>query len=90
MDERRIMKYQMVKLTLQGVVSVAVSGLVEGLSALLIPKSNKKAREKIVKVGEYVVSEIISGAIGSVIDKDVDDIKEYYDAISEQTKEEEA
>ena len=87
MNERRIMKYQLAKLTLQGVVSVAVTGIVESLGALFLPKSNKKTREKLAKVGQYVVSEIISGAIGSVVDSEVDGIKEYYDAkMSEGTE----
>lgn len=79
MNERRIMKYQLAKLTLQGVVSVAVSSMVESLGALFLPKSNKKLRDNMRKVGQYVVSEIVSGAIGSVIDSEIDGIKEYYD-----------
>lgn len=87
MNERRIMKYQMAKLTLQGVISVAVTGIVESLGALFLPKSNKKLRDNMRKVGQYVVSEIISGAIGSVVDSEVDGIKEYYDAkMSEGTE----
>lgn len=86
MNERRIMKYQMAKLTLQGVISVAVTGIVESLGTLFLPKSNKKLRDNMRKVGQYVVSEIISGAIGSVIDSEIDGIKEYYDTKMEDEK----
>lgn len=53
--------------------------MVESLGALFLPKSNKKLRDNMRKVGQYVVSEIVSGAIGSVIDSEIDGIKEYYD-----------
>ena len=86
MNERRIMKYQMAKLTLQGVVSVAVTGIVESLGTLFLPKSSKKLRDNMRKVGQYVVSEIVSGAIGSVIDSEIDGIKEYYDTKMEDEK----
>lgn len=79
MNERRIMKYQLAKLTLQGVISVAVTSIVDSLAVLVLPKS-KGVREKAAKVGQYVVSEIVSGAIGSVIETEVDGIKEYYDS----------
>lgn len=60
--------------------------MIEGLGTLFLPKSDKKTREKLAKVGQYVVSEIISGAIGSVVDSEVDGIKEYYDAKMEGEK----
>ena len=74
-NESSIMKRQLAKLSLQGVVYAAVTGAVESLSILLFPK----CRKSVSRVGTYIVSEIISGAIGEVISDDVD-------AIMEETK----
>ena len=79
MNDKRIMKYELVKLALQGVVSVTMTGIVDGLSQMIFRKPIK--REKLVKIGNYIVSEIISGGISAVIDDEIDGIKEYYDEL---------
>lgn len=83
MDERRIMKYQLTTLSLQGIVNVAVTSIIESLSKLILPKSSRKLSKNLSKVGSFVVSEIVSGAIGGVIEDEMDQIKNYYSKMEE-------
>ncbi len=76
MNERKLMGYELVKLTLQGVVLVAMSGIVDGLSQMIFRKPLGRRKDKMVKVANYVVSEIIAGGISAVVDKEIDGIRE--------------
>lgn len=79
MDEKKVMKYEFTKLSLNAVIYVAVQSAIEGLATMFLPKSSRKAVQNLAKVCTYMVTEIVAGGLGSVVEEEIDGIKEYYE-----------
>lgn len=84
MNEKKVMKYEFAKLSLNAVIYVAVQSAIEGLATIFLPKSSRKAVQNLAKVGTYMVTEIVAGGLGSVVEEEVDGIKEYYSKMEEE------